>query len=350
MWNTREKDPVIVHQIIWYQFMFHVNNDIPIPDGLNSWAVDISHPFLAVYDPASMRVDTSVKWNELFDPMELDGDNIEPPWTEVRQRGRRGHTKSPEAPVDKTPNAPPPTNTTRVLTPSPRMMHELPNHDPGKNPQLTAQQDWNRYKHSVKPASRPPPPFSSVPEGTEETQMETDHEANLPTNENESVPDSMNTNRTPAFPKVVVNDGTHRITVKWKTKNLQEYEHDKNKLNTAIQEVLVALFCDHDGRAYRWESEDLKTSAQISTMTGPEIRDYISPQVTFLKSTSQIIFGVRFGFSDNPITWQNHPHTKQQLKAKHVDITVSNSKSTSGKLVPAGYILLKAPNTTSTHR
>ena len=348
MWNHMEKDPVTVHAAIWYQFMFHVTNDLPIPDGLQSWAVDISHPFLAVHDPESMSVDTNVKCNEWFDPMELDTDKMEPPWTEVRPRGRRGRTKSPEETVDKT-KAHPPTNVTRVMNPLPRMMHELPNHDPGKNPQLAARQDWNRYKHSVKPASRPPP-FSSVPEDTEATQMETDNEANLPTNEDESVPDSMNTNRTAAFPKILVNDGTHRITVKWKTKNLLDYEHDKNKFNTAIQEVLLAIFSDNDGRAYRWESEDLQTSAQISSMTGPELRDYISPQVTFLKSTSQIIFGIRFAFSDNPIMWQTNQHTKQQLKAKQVDITVSNSKSTSGKIVTAGYILLKAPNTTSTHR
>ena len=296
-----------------------------------------------------MTVDTSEKWSALIDPMEMDNEPAEPPWTEVRQKGRRGRTKSPEAqaapPPQKEAQQPPPHATMQPH----RMMHGLPNHNPGKNRHLAARQDWERYKHSVKPASRPSP-FSSVPEDMEASPTDADHEANLPTNEDGSVPDSTTTNRTPAFPRITVNHGTHRVTLKWKTKHILEYEHDKNKLNNAIQEVLVAIFENGDGRAYRWESEDLKTSAHISEMTGPEIRDYISPHVTFLKSTSQIIFGVRFGFSDNPIMWQTNTRTKQQFKAKQIDITISNSKSTSGKLVPAGYILLKAPNTTSTHR
>ena len=288
LWKTMDKDPATVHHAIWYQFMFHVNHDLQIPEKLNAWAVNFSHGFLEVHDPLSMAVDTLVKWTEAIDSMDIEMDkHPEEPWTEVRQRGRRGRTKSPPAANAKS-DIPAvkitPTNNTNL---PPRMMHELPNHDPGKNRQLTAIQDWKRYKHSVKPASRPPP-FSSVPENTEATQMATDYDINPRTSEDGSLSDSTTTMRTAAFPKILVNDGTHRVTVKWKTKHIQQYEHDKSKLNTAIQELLVTIFDDQDGRAYRWESEDLKTSALISNMTGPEIRDYITPQITFLRSTSQL--------------------------------------------------------------
>ena len=63
-----------------------------------------------------------------------------------------------------------------------------------------------------------------------------------------------------------------------------------------------------------------------------------------------LIFGVRFGFTTNPIKWQQSEVTKTKLKEHNVDITIFNSSSTSGNLTTFGYILLKAPNTTSTHR
>ncbi|KAI2503180.1 hypothetical protein MHU86_11283 [Fragilaria crotonensis] len=102
--------------------------------------------------------------------------------------------------------------------------------------------------------------------------------------------------------------------------------------------------------SYRWESKDLKASSVISNLTGEELRDYVSPHISFIKSTSQMIFGVGVGFTDNPIKWQTTPGKKQTLKENNVEIKISNSSSTGAKSVVAGYILLKAPNTTSTHR
>ena len=211
LWSNIEKDPVAVHQAIWYQLIFHVNNDLSIPDKLNAWAVDFSHDFLEVHDPLSKCVDTTAKWIELLDPNEMETDNSEPQWTEVKPRGRRGRTKSPEGHVNASLSEKQ-GNPTNVMNP-PRMMHELPNHDPGKNRQLAAKQDWDRYKHSVKPASRPSP-FSTVPEDTEATIMEIESESNLNPKEEGSVSDSTNTTRTAAFPKIAVNDGTHRVNVK----------------------------------------------------------------------------------------------------------------------------------------
>ncbi|KAI2505038.1 hypothetical protein MHU86_9394 [Fragilaria crotonensis] len=153
------------------------------------------------------------------------------------------------------------------------------------------------------------------------------------------------------FKNVPVNDGTHRLTLRWKPPGgIQQYETDKQTLNQAIQMLLSAVLDDDDGMLYRWESKDLKTFSTISKLTGTELRDYISPQISFIHTTSQIIFGVRLSFTDNPVKWQNGPGKKQQLKDNQVEIKVSNSSSTGGKSVIAGYILLKAPNTTSTHR
>ena len=92
------------------------------------------------------------------------------------------------------------------------------------------------------------------------------------------------------------------------------------------------------------------TSSIPSVMTSTEIRDHISPAITHIKAKSMIIFGIRFGFTDNPIKWQMMETTKQMMKDNQIKVTISNSTSTSGNIVTAGYILLKAPTTTSTHR
>ena len=59
---------------------------------------------------------------------------------------------------------------------------------------------------------------------------------------------------------------------------------------------------------------------------------------------------MRFGFTENPVVWQAKDQTKQLLKENSIGILFSNAKSTSGSIVTAGYILLKSPSTTSTHR
>ena len=63
-----------------------------------------------------------------------------------------------------------------------------------------------------------------------------------------------------------------------------------------------------------------------------------------------MIFGVRFGFLSNPKQWQFCERTKAVLKEQHLVVRMSNSSSTSGKVITAGYILFKAPNTTHRHR
>ncbi len=86
-------------------------------------------------------------------------------------------------------------------------------------------------------------------------------------------------------------------------------------------------------------------------MTSGEIRDCITPSITIAHSQSQIIFGIRFGFtSTSPGVWLRSTTTKAFLKSKKIAVTISNSKSTSGKMITAGYAVLKAPNTTHVHR
>ncbi|KAI2495028.1 hypothetical protein MHU86_19503 [Fragilaria crotonensis] len=192
----------------------------------------------------------------------------------------------------------------------------------------------------MKPASKLPQVSTVQEEDEDAVLMEEDHSKGTTTATwSDALP------KLQAFHNVPVNDGTHRLTVKWKpVGGIQQYEQDKEKLNTTIQTLLSSVLDDKEGMLYRWESKDLKASAVVSNLTGAELRDYVSPHISFIKMTSQIVFGVRVGFNDNPIKWQTTPGKKQTLKDNNVEIKISNSSSTGGKSVVAGYILLKAPN------
>ena len=167
-----------------------------------------------------------------------------------------------------------------------------------------------------------------------------------------SIDTSHGSGRTSSFPTISVNDGTHRVTIKWKPApdEIKLYENDEEKLTTAIGNLLKELFNDSDGMIYRWQSDDTSGSAYVSTLTDDQLRALVTPNVTYIRSSSLIIFGVRYGFINNPITWQSATSTRAKFQQSNVSILISNSKSTSGKIVTAGYILLKSSNSTSTHR
>ena len=151
----------------------------------------------------------------------------------------------------------------------------------------------------------------------------------------------------PSHERTATNDGTHRLTIKWKPpSDLAEFENDKRRLSEALHTLLITLFTDTDRVFYRGESEDMLKTKAASSLTESTVSDFVFPRVTFIESRSQIIFGIRFGFISNPSSWQHSKHTRQILKEQQLNVLISNSKSTGGNVVTAGYILLKAPNTT----
>ena len=109
-----------------------------------------------------------------------------------------------------------------------------------------------------------------------------------------SFAESIQLPRPPPFPNVSVNDGSDPI-----------------KQTEAIHELLSILFQDNDGFMYRWQCDDLLLPALASTLSASEMRDYISPAITHIRSNALLIFGVRFGFTENPIKWQLSDATKK---------------------------------------
>ena len=87
----------------------------------------------------------------------------------------------------------------------------------------------------------------------------------------------------------------------------------------------------------------------VSSLTEVTACNFVSPKVTIMASRNLMVFGFRFGFLSGPSKRQQSNTTRRLLKDQKLEVSISNSMSTSEKLVIAGYILLKAPNTTHWH-
>ena len=154
-----------------------------------------------------------------------------------------------------------------------------------------------------------------------------------------------------SFPIVRVHDGTHRVTVKWKpTGGLTQYASDTAKLHGDIKDLLCKLFEEHDGCLYPWGTDVMTQSITTQSMTMATFDTYVAPSPSLWKSTAQVTFSVRFGFTDNPTTWSNTEAQRHKLKELQSEVRYYNSSSSGGKLVSAGYVLLKSPSQTSLHR
>jgi hypothetical protein len=149
---------------------------------------------------------------------------------------------------------------------------------------------------------------------------------------------------------VPINDGTIRISLRWKTNSevvSLALSQKSNELSAEIHSLLNDIFRDEDGLLYRWTDEGTEHCNSISKMTPEEVRSYIAPSLSVLPSQSQIIVPLRFGFTFKPsFSWKNLSRVQEAFTRNKVTATFSNSKSTSGDDIIAGYILLKAPCTT----
>ena len=106
------------------------------------------------------------------------------------------------------------------------------------------------------------------------------------------------------------------------------------------------FFSDDDGCIYDWNQEGADHQSSISKLSPPELRTYLPSTIT-ISADRLITVQIRFGFfGTTPSKWRNQKSTKEKLERYKVTVAISNSTSTSGKLLIAGYILLKAPMTT----
>jgi hypothetical protein len=146
---------------------------------------------------------------------------------------------------------------------------------------------------------------------------------------------------------VPVCDGTKRVIFRWKVPlNLSRISTQSEELQKEIHALVNEFFTDDDGLIYDWNTEGTDKHNVVSKLSPSELRSYL-PSTINISADSKITVQLRFGFFGNtPANWRNSASTKEKLQKYEVTVAISNSTNTSGHLMIAGYILLKAPMTT----
>jgi hypothetical protein len=63
IWNTSASDPLRLHLLIWYRYMYFLDNKIDIPKKLQDWAQFRSQDYLSKHAEKALQLDTSVDEN-----------------------------------------------------------------------------------------------------------------------------------------------------------------------------------------------------------------------------------------------------------------------------------------------
>ncbi|KAI2500823.1 hypothetical protein MHU86_13680 [Fragilaria crotonensis] len=326
MWTEFETDPIRLHSVIWYNYMYQIERKKLIPDKLQAWATKISQPFLAVKDPSVLTIDTlETTW---YSMAAIKGFSITP-WKKVGpQKARSQNSKTSKSMDLHSLGFTRSFRRASLLAPPPKTIQEEPEPTPVETTPVV---------ESINVETNDPPPETAA----------TFVQAKVSDTNNDGLSTESQDGKVSAIIpnlNVPVNDGTYRITIRWKTKiDPNSTSRQSSSLSTSIYSLLNELFSDDDGLLYHWGTEGLEKYNSISHMTPQEVRSFICPSITLMPSQSMMIIPLRFGFtSKTPSAWRNLETTKATLEKYNATVSFSNSKSTSGKLVIAGYILLKA--------
>lgn len=295
-------DPMKMHCLIWFQYVYHLDRNIDIPSKLQVWATTRSQPYLAKHADSVFLLDTEkTTWNEFSRIQSLSN-----PWSEVTSKSSKSRKV----------NHP---TTTKPLVKAASLV-------------------GNRSKPGTIVEE---PSKASMSTESRGQKRSANHD------NNSAASDGKQSVLLPTL-NVPVCDGTYRVTLRWKTTlDVTRLSRQTQVLKDEIYNLLNDIFHDDDGLLYKWQNSGTEEHNSISKMTPDEVRQYISPSIGILPSQSMIVIPIRFGFSSNtPSKWRNLESTKEKLTKYDVSVSFSNCTSVSGKLVVAGYILLKAPMTT----
>ena len=349
-WNRKPEDWLHRHKIVWYNFMYFVDRNTDIPLTLQAWAIQVSQPFLFKHDPSFLKISTSTStWKSIIDTgMEVDdpGD-----WKTVGLK-QRSEKKNVTLHEPETRIRPPPV-TGGSKTSSSSMSVLAPLKPAGilkknvKHPSSTSSvTSTTSLQHAARHTPAEPVQQEILPTPVDDTStgMETEQgaEESIYTDTSAKYPDSTATGN-----RVFSHDGTQRITIRWKPTSSLSHENQPDEWYDAAATMLTELFGSDEGALYEWGSTTLSHSKKMAMLTKDNLPAFMSPKVTYIRTTKTHIFGIRFGFSTKtPVKWLTRAETKEAMRKHKVWATVSNSSTTSGNLVVAGYVLMKAPNLT----
>jgi hypothetical protein len=161
-----------------------------------------------------------------------------------------------------------------------------------------------------------------------------------------------NTTYQPPDPFILINDGTQRMTVRWKPILFDQLASDPTAWENTLANTIRQMFGEHAAKTslVKWSEQQSPSNTILLDKVPPDkLKHYLSPKISTLQSTKTFIFGIRLCAPDNHHNqWISQPATRELLNELKLEVTVSNSKSSSGNVVTAGYILMKHP--VYTHR
>ena len=358
-WRHFINKQTICMKMVWFNYKYHVDRQMSINPKLQTWATKVAQQHLDQLEPSFLRMDTTrTTWARILPGiLDLDAKFDDRPWQLVGPDTPKasGKTSTGRAPSPLSlPKPPKAQNKSRINSNELGSLSKLSSLRAAATkaippPKKDLFQISDASTKATGVASLPTPiPFpQSLSRPATNTTINawqnpfspqpTDGDSEMLDEKMAAVPINRSSN-----------DGTSRITIKWKSKDYQSLAGDPVAWLTKFLDILNLLFSDRDGSFYRWESEDLLQSTPISKLTPEELRDFISPKITSINSVTTFAFGIRFSFMKASAAWKNHPTTKRILREQGIQLNVSNSSCNSGDLVIAGYLLFKAPN--NTHR
>ncbi|KAI2507901.1 hypothetical protein MHU86_6559 [Fragilaria crotonensis] len=327
LWMKYSADPIICHRMVWYNFMYHVDRKLEISKTLSAWATDVSQPYLQRHAPQYLAINTiDMSWTDYVqgdrDIMDIEVTQ----WTQVGSKKQKTQQRASSPNTLNASKVPPESFTTDSANVSfstfERTEDNSPVRDLSTTNMPTSTDDCGSPNKKTTSSNSTTASDTSF---TVEKQSVFNPDLNVPTN-----------------------DGTYRLTFRWSPQgDFSRYNEQSPLWLTDVHAMLCELFPDNDCFFYRWESRDLLLSSEITTLSPGELREFLSPNIAFLSATSQIIFGARVCFAAKfPCQWRNKENTVTKLAEHKVQVKISNSTTTSGKIVTAGYILFKAARTT----
>ena len=291
---------------IWYQTNYYLDRQMDIPFKLQQWSQHRAQPYLAKHAFATFQVDTlRTSWKDYSRLNSLPN-----PWSEVPGTKQKQKPKQRPKVTNPYKKASRPHGTVNTPTTIPEEESATSNATSATPPTLSGQK---RTKDDVSATSSTDGKMSAL------------------------LPDS----------NVPVCDGTKRVIFRWKVPiNLSRISSQSTEIQKEIHALISEFFTDDDGFIYDWNDEGVDKHNVVSKLSPLELRNYLPSSIN-ISADSKITVQIRFGFFGNtPANWRNSTTTKEKLAKYDVTVAISNSTSTSGKLMIAGYILLKAPMTT----
>jgi hypothetical protein len=297
--DDEEVDALKLHCVIWYNYMFHVDRNMECPPKLDAWATQRSNPYLMKHQSNALSVDTNLLTWDAFAKQQALSEN----WTQVKKKSKSSKKQT-------------------LLTP----FMSAAKAAKSQSKPVTIPEE------SSKQSSSAPAPSTQSSDHNDVSSTASDGKMSV------LIPSS----------NVPVCDGTYRVTFRLTASGEQMTKYrNPDTMKDEIFNFLKELFTDEDGSLYNWTHSDTDPPNMISKMTSQQVRQFISPSITIMPSLSKVVVPIRFGFvGQTPSQWRNKEKTKATLEKFKATVSFSNSTTTSGKLVVAGYILLKAPMTT----